>query len=296
MSILVIGRNGQVARALLRRAATRGVAIEALGRPDIDLMHPDSIRAAISARRPSVVISAAAYTSVDQAEDESARAFAVNAEAAGAVATAAAEAGAALLQLSTDYVFRGDQATPYREDDPANPCNVYGASKLKGEQMALAANPRAVVVRTAWLYGAEGLNFVRAMLKRAQTHETVRVVDDQFGTPTFVDDLADALLAITASIQGGAGVFGVFHCAGAVEASWASFARAIFEESRRRGGATAEVVPISSAEFGARAMRPADSRLACDKLKAAYGLELRSWHAALPDCVDAIAASGWRLE
>lgn len=292
MSILVIGRNGQLARALVRRAGARGVKVRVLGRPELDLVHADTIAAQITAQRPSVVINAAAYTAVDKAEDEPARAQAVNAEAAGAIARGAAEAGAAVIQVSTDYVFAGDKTSPYVETDPTGPTGVYGASKLAGEELVLAANPRAIVMRTAWVFDASGANFVRTMLRVAKSRPEVGVVADQRGCPTFADDLADAVLAVAARPER----VGIYHCAGAGEISWAGFAEEIFAQSARRGGPSASVKHIGTSDYPTRAKRPANSRLDCAKLAADYGVVMRPWRDALGACLDQIAADGWRVE
>lgn len=292
MSILVIGRTGQAARALARRAAARRMPLEALGRPDIDLERPVELARAIALRQPRVVINAAAFTAVDRAEDEAERAFMINGAGAGAVAQAAATKGAAVIHFSTDYVYDGEKAAPYVETDETRPRGAYGVSKLAGEHAVLEANPRAIVLRTAWLFDASGANFVRTMLRQAKSRALVRVVADQRGCPTFVDDLADAALDIAARPD----QRGIYHCAGAGEASWAEFAEEIFAQSRTRGGPSAAVQPIASADYPTRARRPANSRLACGKLAADYGVELRPWREALGACMDEIAAGGWRVE
>ncbi|HYD87721.1 MAG TPA: dTDP-4-dehydrorhamnose reductase [Vitreimonas sp.] len=287
MTILVIGRGGQVARALARRGD-----VEVIGRPDFDLLQPDAIAAEIVRRRPRVVINAAAYTAVDKAEDEPDAAMAINGEAVGAIARSSAEIGAALLHVSTDYVFAGDKSAPYVENDPTGPTGAYGASKLRGEQLALAANPRAIVLRTAWVFDACGANFVRTMLRLAKSRDVITVVADQHGCPTFADDLAAAALAIAADPHHA----GIYHCAGSGETTWAAFAEEIFAQSRARGGPHAHVKHIASAEFPTRAKRPANSRLDCAKLAREYGFVMRPWREALGACLDEIAAGGWRVE
>lgn len=292
MSILVIGKSGQIARALARRAAAQKVAIEMLGRPDLDLEHPERVAAAFAGRRPQVVVNAAAYTAVDEAEAETERALVVNGAGAGAVAQAAASKGAPVVQVSTDYVFDGAKPAPYVETDEPHPNGVYAISKLAGERAALAANPRAIVLRTSWVFDASGANFVRSMLRLATVRDEIGVVDDQHGCPTFADDFADAVLAIAARPER----FGVYHCAGAGETSWAGLAQEIFAQSRARGGPAAMVRPIATAEFPTRAKRPTNSRLDCAKLAADYGVRLRPWRDALSACMDEIAAGGWRVE
>lgn len=290
MTILVIGRHGQVARALVRRAAARSVALQVLGRPDFDLLAPDMN--AIAARKPSVVINAAAFTAVDKAETERERAFQINAAGAEVIARGAAEAGAPVIQVSTDYVFAGDKAVPYVETDATGPTGVYGASKLEGERATAASNPRAVIVRTAWVFDAQGANFVRTMLRLAKTRPQLNVVADQLGCPTFAEDLADALLTIAEK----GGPAGIYHAAGGGETTWAEFAKEIFALSVARGGPSAEVASIPTSKYPTPTKRPANSRLDCSKLAADYGVRLRPWREALAACVDEIAAGGWRVE
>lgn len=292
MSILVIGRGGQLARALVDRAHARGVALRAMGRPELDLERVADVAAIIAQEAPAVVINAAAYTAVDKAEDEVALAHRVNGEATGAMARAASGVGAAFIQVSTDYVFDGAKPTPYVETDATGPTGVYGASKLAGEEKAAAANPHTIVLRTAWVFDASGSNFVRTMLRLARTREEVGVVADQRGCPTFAGDLADAVLAVAAR----ADRYGLYHCAGAGEASWAEFADEIFRQSRALGGPSARVRPIAAADYPTRARRPANSRLDCSKLAADYGVRMRSWPEALRVCMEEIAVGGWRLE
>ncbi len=289
---LVVGRNGQLARALVRRAAARGIALDVIGRPEIDLASPQQVADAIMARRPKAIINAAAYTAVDKAEDDRDQAHQINALAPEAMARAAADIGAAFVQVSTDYVFAGDKSGAYVESDPVAPNGVYGATKLEGEQRALAANAQTIVLRTAWVYDASGANFVRTMLRLATTRDELGVVADQHGCPTFADDLADAALAVALKPEH----HGIYHCAGAGETSWAGFAEEIFAQSRARGGPSANVRAITTAAFPTRAKRPANSRLDCAKLASDYGVTMRPWREALAACMDEIAAGGWRVQ
>jgi dTDP-4-dehydrorhamnose reductase len=291
VTILVVGRSGQLARALVRRAAANGVDVEALGRPEIDLEAPAGAVSLIAARRPRVVINAAAYTAVDKAEDERELVHRINAEGAEAIARAAAEVNARMIQISTDYVFSGEKTAPYREDDPTAPTGVYGVSKLLGEQLVLGAHPRAVVLRTAWVFDATGANFVRAVLRAARSRRIVDVVADQHGCPTFADDLADAVLAVAARPNQA----GVYHCAGFGEASRAELAEAVFAHSRARGGPWADVRPIATANYPTRAPRPPNSCLDCGKLAVDYGLRMRPWREALAACMDEIANDRWSV-
>lgn len=290
MSLLVIGKTGQVARALAYRAADRRIEIERLGRPEFDLEAVDAN--AIASRRPRVVINAAAYTAVDKAENDADRAFKINAGGPEAVARAAVTAGARVIHVSTDYVFAGDKAGAYVETDETGPTGVYGRTKLQGESAVLRADPRAVVVRTAWVYDATGANFVRTMLRLAKTRPEISVVADQVGCPTYAPDLADALLAIAET----SGPAGIYHAAGTGSVSWAEFAEEVFTQAAARGGPSARVLPIPTSAYPTQARRPANSRLDCSKLDRDYSIRLRPWREALGACLDEIAADGWRVE
>lgn len=293
MKLLIVGREGQVARALLRNATKLGFDAIALGRPQLDLERSDAIAPVVAAVAPDIVINAAAFTGVDRAETERERAFAVNAAGAEAIAFSAIQVGAPIVHISTDYVFAGDKPTPYNEGDPTGPKSVYGASKLEGEKRVLAVNPRAIIVRTAWIYDAQGDNFVRTMLRLARTHEEISVVQDQLGCPTYADDFAKSLLTI---VSKRAGREGVYHCAGAGEASWASFAEEVFRLSSDRGGPSARVAPMHSSEYPTSAPRPPNSRLDCSKLAADYNVQMRPWREGLADCIDAVALNGWSVK
>ena len=289
MRIVVTGKQGQVAQALTERARGAGVELIQLGRPEFDMSEPAALAEAIVAAGPDVVINAAAYTAVDKAESERDLAFRVNAEAAGAVAAAAARAGAPILQLSTDYVFDGSATRPYREDDPVAPMGVYGASKLEGERLVAGAQPRHVILRTAWVYAPFGANFVRTMLRLGESRAQVRVVSDQQGCPTYALDIADALLAISRRLTTSpddARLYGVFHMAGGESTTWAGFAEGVFAQAQRHGRAPVAVEPITTAEYPTPARRPANSRLDTARLKATYAVELAGWRASLPGCVD----------
>lgn len=295
MSILVIGQSGQVARAIQHAAVARGIALKALGRPDIDLEQPDTIAAAIDRARPALVVNAAAYTAVDKAEDEPERAFRINAVGAEAAAKAAHGVGAPIIHVSTDYVFSGSHSAPHTESDAPAPQTAYGASKLEGERVVALANPEHLIVRTSWVFAARGQNFVRTMLRLAKTRPTIAVVDDQFGCPTYAADFAAALLDI-ATLLAKRRAFGIYHCAGAGEVSWAGLASATFAGAAQRGGPSATVTPIPTSEYPTRAKRPANSRLDCGKLADVYGVRLRPWPDAVSACLDEIAAQNWSVE
>jgi dTDP-4-dehydrorhamnose reductase len=284
--IAIIGATGQVSRALQALPNTDTVA---LGRPELDLTALASIIPPLGAASADLIVNAAAYTAVDRAETERDAAFAVNHTGAEAVASAAAALGVPLIHLSTDYVFDGAKGAPYMETDAPNPLNVYGASKLAGERAVMAAQPRSVILRMSWIYGAHGTNFVRTMLRLAAAREEIDVVSDQRGRPTSADEAAGAIARIAAGLLNEANpAFGVFHLGGADSVTWADFAEAIFDESRSSAGPTARVRRITTAAFGAAAARPAESRLDGAKLTAAYGVTLGGWRDALKPCIDAL--------
>ena len=295
MRFVVTGREGQVVRSLVERGSSAGHEIIALGRPELDLTgDPDAIVSAIKSARPDIVVSAAAYTAVDKAESEPDLAFLVNEGGARAVARAASELRVPLIHLSTDYVFDGSKASPYVEDDATAPTGVYGASKLAGEQAVLAEHGDSAILRTAWVYSPFGANFVRTMLRLARDRDEVAVVADQRGNPTSGLDNADGVLAVAANLVAGDNPAqrGIFHLAGEGEANWAEFAEAIFAASAQAGGPTAEVNPITTADYATPAKRPANSRLDTAKLAKVHGVRLPLWRTSVNEVVGRLLQSG----
>jgi dTDP-4-dehydrorhamnose reductase len=287
MKLLVIGKTGQVAHSLCERATHfPDLEVKILGRPEIDLETTGSAAGAIALEKPDLVINAAAYTAVDQAETDRDGAFRINADAAGEIAAAAHEAGASLIHLSTDYVFGGDAAGPYTELAPTKPQNVYGQSKLAGEAAVRDANDRHLIIRTSWIYSPFGGNFVKTMMALADTRETIDVVDDQLGCPTSALELADAILAIAGRLPG---KFGTYHLAGDGETSWYGFARAIMAERERLGLRQPVVRPVHSEAYATPVRRPKNSRLDCSAFEAAFGFRLPPWTEALRPAVERIA-------
>lgn len=282
MRLAVTGRDGQVAASLLELGQNRrDVEVVAIGRPALDLTRPQTVFAALAAASPDIVVSAAAYTAVDLAEDEKELAFAVNAVGAGKVAEAAAKLGVPVIHLSTDYVFNGAKDSAYVESDSTAPLGVYGASKLAGEAAVAAANPRHLILRTAWVYSPFGKNFVKTMLRLAADRDELSVVADQWGNPTSALDIADAILHAAAMLAKGKDTaFGVYHLAGTGEVSWSGFARHILDTSRTLGGPHARVRDISTADYPTKARRPANSRLSSAKFAAAFGWTAPDWRAA----------------
>lgn len=293
MRIIVIGRDGQVARSLAERAAAHGAEAVLLGRPKLDLADPSGIEDILYETGGDLIVNAAAYTAVDQAEAEPELAEAINGIGAGVIAGVAAAMSVPLIHISTDYVFDGTLDRPYREDDPVSPLGVYGTSKLLGETAVAEATGDHAILRTAWIYSPFGKNFVKTMLRLAQDRDEIGVVADQFGSPTSALDLADGIYAVAKNLlskpQEGT-LRGIFHMAGGGFASWAELASEIFAVSARLGGPSAKVRPLSTADYPTRAKRPANSRLDCGKLAAIHGVGLPSWQSSLARCLEQITA------
>ncbi|MCR8492573.1 MULTISPECIES: dTDP-4-dehydrorhamnose reductase [Pseudomonadota] len=288
MKIVVTGREGQVVQSLLEKASQRpDLQVIALGRPELDLAKPESVRNAIQAVKPDIVVSAAAYTAVDLAEDEPELAFAVNASGAEAVADAAKNCSVPVIHLSTDYVFAGDADKPYVETDITGPRSVYGSSKLEGERLVAQANPQHIVLRTAWVYSPFGKNFVKAMLKLAETRDALSVVSDQWGNPTSALNIADAIIQVADHLAAipDFSAYGVYHLAGTGDTNWSGFARAIFSDSAKLGGPTATVTDIATADYPTKAARPANSRLSTAKFQEVFNRSAPHWQLSLRDVV-----------
>ncbi len=279
--ILVLGGSGQVGTALARLPLPEGVALVAPPRSTCDLVDPASVVATVAARPWAAVINTAAYTAVDRAETEIAAAWTLNALGPAVLAEATARAGIPLVHVSTDYVFSGALDRPYREDDPIGPVGVYGGSKEGGEQAVRTANPRHAILRTAWVVSPHRANFLKTMLRLAAERDELRVVADQRGCPTSAGDLAEALLAVALRLADDpAAPTGTFHAVNAGETTWADFASAIMAASAARGGPSARIVPITTADYPTPARRPANSRLATDRLAEAFDIRLRPWQEA----------------
>lgn len=291
MRVLVAGRRGQLATALIERLPRDGHEVVALGRPDLDLTERDSILRVIGDTNPDAVVNAAAYTAVDRAEEDRDLAFAVNTIGPAMLAAACAGRDLPFLHLSTDYVFSGEGGAPYDEEAEPAPLGTYGASKLAGERAAMAANPRTAVIRTAWLCGPDGSNFVKTMLRLGEEREAVSVVADQRGAPTFAADLADAIALmlprLVAAPAGDAG-FGIFHLTGAPHTTWHGFAEAIFEGAAARGRKVPRLSAITTAEYPTPARRPPDGRLNCGRILQVHGIRPADWRESLARCLDGL--------
>lgn len=284
MRLVVTGRTGQVSRAIAERAVPLGVDVITIGRPEFDLNDPQAGLLLLARARPDAIVSAAAYTAVDKAEDDQAIAMTTNAEGPGILAGLAAKLDIPIIHLSTDYVFDGTKPTPYIETDAPCPINIYGQTKLDGERAVVAATTNYAILRTAWVYSPFGRNFVDTMLRFAAQRAELRIVDDQKGNPTSAFDIADAVIAVARNLHqkpNSADLRGVFHAAGSEEASWAGFACEIFAQSKALGGPAAHVKRITTAEFPTRARRPPNSRLSCEKIQRVHGVTMPAWPTSL---------------
>ena len=285
MKILLFGKGGQVGWELQRSLAPLG-DIVALDREDSaplsgDLANPERLAAVVQQVRPDVIVNAAAYTAVDQAEREPDLASAINAAAPGVLANAARSQGAWLVHYSTDYVFDGSGAAPWTEDSPTGPLNAYGRTKLEGEERIRASGCRHLILRTSWVYAARGHNFARTMLRLAVERDELKVIDDQHGAPTGADLLADVTAHVLRSALARPELGGTYHCVAAGETTWHGYARHVIE-SARGAGQPIRVAPdavraVSSAAFPTPARRPHNSRLATVKLRQAFGLTFPDW-------------------
>ena len=285
--ILQFGTTGQLGRELLAQAKDFDVEITALSRAEADFADPEAVARAIHGRRDvDLVVIAAAYTAVDQAEGDEETAYEVNSQSPAAIAGMCGATGPAIVYISTDYVFDGEKGGAYLETDAPSPLNVYGASKLEGERLLLGCSPRALVLRTSWVVSVHGKNFVKTMLRVAGEGLPLKVVDDQFGRPTSARDLARFILSQAdrlARAPAGDPVFGVHHFANAGEVSWKGFAEGIFDLAL--GPKAPKVEAIATADRPAPARRPLRGTLDTGKLERTFGVTLRPWRDALAEIV-----------
>jgi dTDP-4-dehydrorhamnose reductase len=284
MAVLVTGGSGQVGSALGRLAA--GVELVTPTRAELDLADSGAIAALVASRPWDAVVSAGAYTAVDKAESDVVAAWAVNALAPAALAAATAQAGIPLIHVSTDYVFDGSKPDFYVEDDPVAPIGVYGASKEGGEQAVRTANPRHIILRTAWVVSPDGANFVKTMLRLGADRPELRVVGDQHGCPTSAEDIARTILAILGRIRGDETSWGTYHFVNAGEATWHALACAVFARAATHGRPEPRVTAITTADYPTPARRPANSRLATRRIEENFGIVPRPWREAIDEIVD----------
>lgn len=279
MKVLLIGTTGQLGRELAGFPWPNSYEVVQVGRSACDLTDSVEVGRMVHANAPDFVVNAAAYTAVDRAEAEPALAMRVNGDGPASLALACAETDASLLHVSTDYVFDGTKAGAYQEDDVVNPLSVYGRSKLAGEHAIRELLPEHIILRTSWVFSSHGNNFVKTMLRLAAQKQTIGVVTDQTGAPTAARDIAGAIATIAASIAAGRNAWGTFHYASEESTTWFDFAQTIF--AGREDCARIKVVPITAADFGAPARRPANSVLNCGRIRDAYGIDRPSWRVAL---------------
>ena len=298
--ILVTGKNGQVGSELLRSLAGAG-QVTAVGRDEMDLSDRDSIRRTVRQIGPDLIVNAAAYTAVDQAESEPELALAVNGIAPGILAEEAKRAGAALIHYSTDYVFDGAKAAPYTEDDEPRPINAYGRTKLAGERAIQAVGVPHLILRASWVYGARGKNFLLTILRLAKERETLSIVDDQVGAPTWSRAIAEATGGILEHLGYGkpafrdacAGQRGIYNLTAAGQTSWHGFAAAILAHAASARPGESEFalarVPvlkvITTEQYPTPAQRPRNSVLSNAKVQSAFGLVMPDWKFSLTDCM-----------
>lgn len=285
MKILISGRHGQVSQALQHSLADLGELV-VLGRDELDLAQPAAIVERVLALKPDLIINAAAYTAVDQAESDALAALRVNGLAAGALATAAKVLAIPLIHYSTDYVFDGSKVGRYSEDDPVNPQSIYGASKWAGEQAIAAVGGQYLILRTSWVYSTVGKNFLLTMQRLLQEKPELRIVADQIGAPTWAGTIASSTVALIERWKAGqAGAWGTYHLTAQGETSWFGFAQAIGDALREQGKPCANLLPIPSSDYPTPAARPLNSRLDCSRLQRDWGVSQPDWQTALRECL-----------
>jgi dTDP-4-dehydrorhamnose reductase len=286
MRILIFGKSGQVGRELARVSWPEQYSLVHFGRADCDLEDTDAIGRAVRDTGAGIVINAAAYTAVDRAESEPGKAARVNRDAPAAMAFACAKSGAALIHLSTDYVFDGSKTEAYGEDEPIAPLSIYGYTKAEGEAAVRGSIPEHIILRTSWVFASHGTNFVRTVLRLANERPELRIVNDQWGAPTAARDIADAIAAIVRSVAQQRPAWGTFHFTSSEPTTWHGFARSIVELS----GLSAKVIPITTADYRAAARRPRYSVLDCGRIGRAYGIAQPSWRRVLTTVLSEIRA------
>ena len=298
MKTLLTGAGGQVGWEIARRAAGHSVSLEGYPRNDLDITDIDSIHRVMGGIRPDLLINAAAYTKVDLAESEPDTAIRVNRTGPGFLAEWCAGAGIPMIHISTDYVFDGRSKTPYSETDPLSPLGIYGRSKAEGEAEVRRKLSSHLIVRTSWVYGIHGSNFVKTMLKLGRERDRLRVVDDQFGCPTAAFDIAEAVLTLAERINAGGEIpWGTYHYCGDGVTSWHRFALEIFQVARRFGYPfSPEIEPIPSSDYPTPVTRPAYSALDTSRIADAFQVYPRRWQESLAEVVEEILAGSRRPE
>ncbi|PMO90163.1 dTDP-4-dehydrorhamnose reductase [Vibrio breoganii] len=283
MRVLVTGCNGQVGHCLVQQLTGR-VELLAVERAELDITNQNEVEALVSEFKPSFIINAAAHTAVDKAEEEEALSFAVNCDGPKFLAESAARVGATLMHISTDYVFPGNKDGVYSEDDATGPLGVYGKSKLAGELVIAEKTDKYIILRTAWVFGEHGHNFVKTMLRLGKDRDALNIVGDQYGGPTYAGDIAAALISMMnqLSTNGDSSLHGIYHFSGAPHVSWCEFAESIFQEAEKSGLLEApKVTSIPTEMYPTPAARPANSKMDCTKIESAFNIKPSDWHLAL---------------
>ncbi|MCE7641505.1 dTDP-4-dehydrorhamnose reductase [Vibrio fluvialis] len=283
MKVLITGCNGQVGYCLTERLKTQAEVL-ALDYEGLDITNREAVQNTVAEFKPNYIINAAAHTAVDRAEQEVELSYAINRDGPLYLAQAAKECGAVMLHISTDYVFNGIGEQPYQESNSTGPQGIYGQSKLAGEQAVAKSCPQHLILRTAWVFGEHGNNFVKTMLRLAQSSDELSIVGDQFGGPTYAGDIADSLIAMVQHLeQGKQAKWGVYHFSGMPYASWFDFASAIFQAAQQHDvlAKQPKLAAIPTSAYPTPAKRPANSRLDCSKIANQFGIKPSDWLAAL---------------
>ena len=284
MKLLITGCNGQVGHCLVQQLNNKAnIDVLALDFSGLDITKKEQVLSIVTGYKPDFIMNAAAYTAVDKAESEEALSMAINCDGASYLAHAAHSVGAVILHISTDYVFEGNKDGLYSETDITNPQGVYGQTKLAGELAVAEACPRHIILRTAWVFGEHGNNFVKTMLRLGKDRDALNIVGDQFGGPTFAGDIAAALITIAGKIQAGSEIWGIYHFSGMPHVSWFEFAKEIFEQANKQGIVCnkLELTAIATEEYPTLAKRPINSKLNCQKIKDVFDIEPSHWQLAL---------------
>lgn len=290
MRILITGKKGQLVSALERAFENTLHEIIKIGRPEIDIANPLQLHAKIIELKPDLVISAAAYTAVDNAEQDSETANKVNGFAPLIMARACSELSIPIIHISTEFVFSGDKITPYVENDDTNPINIYGESKLLGENAIINETQDYVILRTSWVFSEIGNNFVKSILRAGQNKSLIEIVNDQIGCPNNAHDLAAGILIVAEKIvkDKNPNLRGIFHFSGQNYVSRSQFAKIIYQSAAKAGFKVPKIIEINSSQFLSPAARPKNSFLNCQKLKQMYDIEINNWQTNLDDCVNKV--------
>ena len=292
MKVLLFGVTGQVGSACVEQLAAQPWQLVALGREQADFADPEAIYRCVLEHKPDVVVNACAYTAVDQAESESLLANTINGDSVGAMGRAARELRIPTIHISTDYVFAGDGTRPYLETDPAEPTGVYGSSKLLGESLLFDSSPRSICLRTSWVFGVTGKNFVKTMLRVGRDRDELGVVHDQIGCPTYAGDLAEVIVELIKRLESEAELpWGIYHCSGAGACSWWEFADSAFDLAVDSGllSRKPRVKQLTTAEYPTPTKRPAYSVMNCGKLENLLGRSMKPWRLGLQETISSLS-------